>query len=80
MMHKLGLHENVLSSLEERKINGCIANTFIMYSSFYAWLITMMTNSFTLQHIPTTRSCESLSSPYTLSVNAKASVMFAILF
>ena len=52
----------------------------IMYSSFYAWLITAMTDSFTLEHIPTMRSCDSLSLLEALNMNVEANVMFAILF
>jgi hypothetical protein len=40
-----------------KKEKWCIANIFIMCLDFYAKWIMIMTNSFMLQRIPTTRSC-----------------------
>ena len=55
--------------LWERKRNECIANIFTICSNFYArWTITTST-SFTLQHIPSTKSCNHVGLSVLLNTN-----------
>jgi len=60
IVHALTLRKCHLN-IWERKENKCIANIFTMCLDFCVRWITIVTSSFTLQHTPTMRLCDSLN-------------------
>lgn len=69
-----------LPQLQKRKKIECIANTYTMSLDFYPKRIPTTTNAFTLQHIPTNRSCDYLSLSVLLNTSSDANIVFIIMF
>lgn len=79
IMHTFEVHQNLLLCFVKEKEVLCSANIFTMCSCFYGRWIMTLTNSFTVQHIPITRSCNYLNWLILSSATSDASVVFTIL-
>ena len=64
----------------KKKRNECIANILNMLFDFYVTWIMIMTSSFMLQHLPTTKSCDFMNLPMLWCVSNVPSNVFNHMF